>query len=601
MQTTNGSLTVGHADNGSNGITHTEANGSSFTNGDNTDGIFPRNKKLDTERDIIRIVGQHLLDLGLTNTVEQLMQESGCSLDHPTAAKFRTHIMDGDWDKAIQDLHDFSNVLEKREFALLDMRFLILEQKYLELLNDGKFFEALQCLQKELTPLNYKRDRVHELSRFLMFGNLEEMKELTGWEGKGQKSRQKLMEKLQAYLPASVMLPPRRLYALLCQAVELQKERCPYHNSLHDTGIDGLSLLVDHVCSKENFPSETHQILSDHLDEVWFCRFSNDGTKLATGSKDCTVIIWDVLPETYELRQRYTLENHSYGVSYLAWSPDDTHLLACGPDDSADVWVWNVRTGELRTKMNNSTEDSLTSCAWHKDGKKFACGGTRGQFYQCDLDGNLLDSWEGVRVQCLAYRKDGKHILAADTHNRIRSYNLEELTDYNLIQEDHSIMSFSCDESGRYAIVNVAGQGVHLWDLDDKMLVRKFQGATQGYYTIHSSFGGVNQVFVASGSEDNKVYVWHTKRENPIAVLSGHSRTVNCISWNPKYPWMLASASDDATVRIWGPSKSSASPAQTLSSLSAARHHPGQSHNMADETSQSNSPRSSSPQVAYSA
>lgn len=35
----------------------------------------------------------------------------------------------------------------------------------------------------------------------------------------------------------------------------------------------------------------------------------------------------------------------------------------------------------------------------------------------------------------------------------------------------------------------------------DKILVRKFQGATQGYYTIHSTFGGENQVFVASGSE----------------------------------------------------------------------------------------------------
>jgi len=62
-------------------------------------------------------------------------------------------------------------------------------------------------------------------------------------------------------------------------------------------------------------------------------------------------------------------------------------------------------------------------------------------------------------------------------------------------------MSFSCDRTGRLAILNVASQGVHLWDLEDRILVRKFQGATQGYYTIHSSFGGENDVFVASGSE----------------------------------------------------------------------------------------------------
>lgn len=52
---------------------------------------------------------------------------------------------------------------------------------------------------------------------------------------------------------------------------------------------------------------------------------------------------------------------------------------------------------------------------------------------------------------------------------------------------------------------------------------------------------------------DHKVYIWHFKREKPVAVLSGHTRTVNCVSWNPRDIYMLASASDDGTVRLWGP------------------------------------------------
>lgn len=64
-------------------------------------------------------------------------------------------------------------------------------------------------------------------------------------------------------------------------------------------------------------------------------------------------------------------------------------------------------------------------------------------------------------------------------------------------------MSFICDESGRLALLNVENQGVHLWDLEDKILLRKFQGITQGYYTIHACFGGLDQIFVASGSEGN--------------------------------------------------------------------------------------------------
>ncbi|XP_064490084.1 WD repeat-containing protein 26-like isoform X2 [Ornithodoros turicata] len=541
-------------------------NADSFQNGANENGqLVSRDSsvsakiKSSTEQDIIRLIGQHLRGLGLNRTAEQLIQESGCGLDHPAAAKFQAHIMDGDWPKAENDLGELKPLLESPQ-AMTEMQFLVLEQKYLEQLEDGRLLDALHCLRHDLTPLKHNTERVHELSSYMMCGSSEELRTMSHWEGKGHHSRQKLMEKLQVFLPPSVMLPPRRLRALLSQAVELQRDRCPYHNSpppkCRGTGVpleEGWCLLTDHVCSREQFPCRTTQVLHDHCDEVWFCNFSHSGALLATGSKDSTVIVWEVHPTTLTLSRKRSFEGHSYGVSYISWSPDDTYLIACGPEDCSDLWIWNVETGELRVKMTHSPEDSLTSCAWHRDGKKFVTGGIRGQFYQCDLDGNVLDSWEGVRVHGLHCRSDGKTVLAADTHNRIRGYNFDDLTDFNVIQEDHSIMSFTCDNTGRLCLLNIATQGVHLWDLEDKVLVRKYQGVTQGYYTIHSCFGGVNQVFIASGSEDNKVYIWHIKWEKPITVLQGHTRSVNCVSWNPAHPSMLASASDDATVRIWGP------------------------------------------------
>ena len=79
-------------------------------------------------------------------------------------------------------------------------------------------------------------------------------------------------------------------------------------------------------------------------------------------------------------------------------------------------------------------------------------------------------------------------------------------------------MAFTVNKADRLALLNVATQGVHLWDLQDRCLVRKFQGVTQGHFTIHSCFGGVNQDFVASGSEGNiatgtllkkKLNKWH--------------------------------------------------------------------------------------------
>ena len=150
------------------------------------------------------------------------------------------------------------------------------------------------------------------------------------------------MDRLQAYLPAAIMLPPKRLMTLLNQAAEFQTERCLYHNksvpvnnlfdvttnhysdaTLSSTGmlhlfenflfnplltirlsrarsflqseivnhfitgafstsaclLDPSYLAVDHQCSKQDFPCETIQTLTDHCEEVWYCQFSPDGRK----------------------------------------------------------------------------------------------------------------------------------------------------------------------------------------------------------------------------------------------------------------------------------------------------------------------------------
>ena len=52
-------------------------------------------------------------------------------------------------------------------------------------------------------------------------------------------------------------------------------------------------------------------------------------------------------------------------------------------------------------------------------------------------------------------------------------------------------------------------------------------------------------------SLDSNVYLWHRRQEKAIMTFSGHTRTVNCVSSHPTSSLLFASASDDATVRIW--------------------------------------------------
>src|SRR5579859_3268234 len=86
------------------------------------------------------------------------------------------------------------------------------------------------------------------------------------------------------------MVPGRRLVTLLQQAKDYQIHKCLFHLRFSD---GPHSLLIDHTCDSNAFPSATIKVLSGHQDEVWDIKFSHDGTKLASSSKDSCVIIWD--------------------------------------------------------------------------------------------------------------------------------------------------------------------------------------------------------------------------------------------------------------------------------------------------------------------
>ncbi|XP_028036038.1 WD repeat-containing protein 26 [Bombyx mandarina] len=529
-------------------------------NGEATNGEVPSRTMAQTDQEIVRLIGQHLISIGLERSAALLMEESGLHLEHPAAATFRQHVLAGDWVKADHDLRALHELLRDSPLvdphSLTEMKFLVLEQKYLEHLEAGRLLDALHSLRNELTPLQHDTARVHRLSALMMCASAGELRARARWAGTGLASRQAVLARVQAQLPPALMMAPGRLRALLAQAAQHQTQRCRFHCAPRppaDPERIPFTLLADHHCSPDAFPIHSLQVLNEHCDEVWYCKWSPDGLKLATGSKDNTVIIWDFDPEAKRLSFRKSLEGHTYGVSFLAWSPDGRYLIAAGPEDCPDLWIWNMETELLHLKMTHSQEDSLTAAAWHRAGDKFVCGGARGQFYHCALDGTLLSSWDGVRVNALCCREDARSVLAADTHHRVRLYDFTDLTDRNLIQEEHAVMAMTVNAADSLLLLNVANQGVHLWDIRARALVRRFRGLSQGHFTIHACFGGAHQDFIASGSEDNKVYIWHMNGEEPVAVVSGHTRCVNAVSWNPVHHDVLVSVSDDYSLRLWGP------------------------------------------------
>jgi WD repeat-containing protein 26 len=135
-----------------------------------------------------------------------------------------------------------------------------------------------------------------------MISTTEDLKSRTGWDGKSGNSRSNVLAAIEGnmlykrsnvidIISPTAMVPAHRLVTLLQQAKDYQIHKCLFHLRFSD---GPHSLLTDHTCDSDAFPSATIKILSGHKDEVWDIKFSHDGTKLASSSKDSCVIIWDI-------------------------------------------------------------------------------------------------------------------------------------------------------------------------------------------------------------------------------------------------------------------------------------------------------------------
>ena len=115
--------------------------------------------------------------------------------------------------------------------------------------------------------------------------------------------------------------------------------------------------------------------LTGHSNSVTLVSWSPDGKRLASGSYDNTVRIWEVATGK-ELSQ---LKAHSDVVRAVAWSPCG-QWLASGGDDKM-VCVYDAKTFDVKSSLN--VDSSVYSVAFSPDGTTLAAG-CFGQIKCCD-------------------------------------------------------------------------------------------------------------------------------------------------------------------------------------------------------------------------
>ncbi|KAL6402475.1 WD40 repeat-containing protein [Ilyonectria robusta] len=502
-------------------------------------------------QEVTRLLIQALSDMGYQTAAENVSQESGFELESPTVAGFRSAVLSGSWTVAEQLLsgasYEDSNVQGNGLVLAFGsdrdvMRFWLRQQKFLELLEQRDTTRALMVLRGELTPLSHDTAKLHFLSSLLMCRSADDLMTKAEWDGADGVSRMRLLSELSKCISPSVMLPENRLAVLLEQVKQSQIDTCLYHTEAMSP-----SLYSDHFCDRRNFPTEVAIELTDLAGEVWQVQFSHDGTKLAACGSREQVVLWD--PKTFAVLR--LLSDHDGGVGNISWSPDDSMIVCCSQDKHARLW--DADTGSLLKKLRRF-EEPVSGCVWARDNLSFVVGTLDRAHSLCTINVNdeeVYDWGKRHRVQDLCGSPDGRWLVAVDDVQTIHVYNAitRELEfDMELKARPTSV---SISQDSRHLLVNKRDGEAQLIDLVTRNSVQKFFGHTGGEYLIRSSFGGPNESFVISGSEDGNILIWHKNTGAAVERLPGHHPRCNAVSWNPADPFMLASCGDDGRVKIW--------------------------------------------------
>ena len=314
----------------------------------------------------------------------------------------------------------------------------------------------------------------------------------------------------------------------------------------------GVAWLTTHPATLLPAPTPTPRTIGTHVyiygghsSFVEGIAWSPDSKRIASGSNDRTVQVWDSANGGNVL----TYRGHTDVVPAVAWSPPDGTRIASGSADRT-VQIWHASSLQP-IQIIHGHAGEVRSLAWSPDGTRIASASFDKTVQVWDASsGNHLFTCMGHtdQVYAVTWSPDGTRIASASFDKTVQVWDASSGT-HILTYPDHNapLRAVAWSPDGKYIVSGGDDSTALVWD--------PTTGETKFHYSGHH-----NQIWslawspdskrIVSGSADTTVQVWDALTGRNAFPYRGHTSYVYVVAWSPDGQH-IASGGDDKTVQVW--------------------------------------------------
>ena len=262
--------------------------------------------------------------------------------------------------------------------------------------------------------------------------------------------------------------------------------------------------------------NENHPVirtLYDHLDSITALTFHPVTTHLVSGSKDCTIKVFDFTKASVKKAVKCLEEGAS--VRSLAFHSTGDYLLMAL--DHPVIRLYDYVTLKCYVCSNSLSQHSgpVLALCWNTDCTMYA---------SCSSDGSIK-LWDGVSNRCVK--------TFDDAHNGAE------------------VTSVQFSRNGKYVLSSGKDSVVKLWEVTSGNILNEYVGVTQHNHRTGAQFNHTEDLIIAPDEKGMAVGCWDARTAEPHPhLVSGHNNVIRGAIHSPTMPAFI-SCSDDFRARFW--------------------------------------------------